>query len=225
MAADDREAVRTHVPRAFVLDDEEEVQRLAAALRRDANTMWAHPAHWAAWEAVVRKCDLETLRSFMQDISSARIMDVWHFDWLRPLSGVVSCKGDVVTLQYDSYQPFSPDPSKRTMCLCRQCPDCGAVWKSPHEFRVCGDCETMYLPHQPPRRRCICQCRYTQTLPELLDDIRWGDIRIPQLCHYLFGKQEKHTSCASKAKARARARARAQGGGSAKRNKALKVKN
>ena len=80
-------------------------------------------------------------------------------------------------------------------------------------------------PPQPPRRLCICQCRYTQTLPELLDDIRWGDIRIPQLCHYLFGTQEKHTSCASKAKARARARARAQGGGSAKRNKALKVKN
>ena len=219
-----RDAVRQDIPIAFRSAEDAEVQAIASRIYRDPAWSWAHPARWRDWECVVRRCDLDTLRQFLNDVKSSRMIDVCVLDWLRPLGGIVSLSDDggSAVLQYDDRHPHSPEPNKRYMCLCKECCDCGAVWISPACFRLCGapGCESMRTPQVPPRRRCTCLCRYPRSLDELLEDIRLGDVRIPQLCHYLFGKTEKHCTDA-KARARARARARAQGGG-ARRNKARK---
>ena len=225
MADEDASVVRTHAPFAYA-EAEDELQQIAETLRVSPRWSWAHPAVWRGWQGAVRRCQVDTLRSFFESVPSCEMIDTFTLDWARPISGIVrfTKQDETVDILYDDHQLFTPrDPDERHadryMCRCKQCPCCHHVWISPYSMRVCNRCESLHLPSRPPRRQCTCECKQSMTLEELADDVRHGDIRIPQLCHYLFGKNQKHCGSKAKALARARARARAHGGG-AKVNKA-----
>lgn len=216
--------VMRNVPPAFSRSSRDEILSTADNLLRQPQWSWAHPSRWQQWESLMRRCDIDTLRCFLRDIKSSRMLDTYLLDWMRPMGGIVTYHAespDTLTLTYDDRQPHSPEPSGRYMCRCKECPGCGHVWISPYSFRVCplATCNCLLLPHTTARRRCRCMCEDTLSMEDALDYIQHSEIRIPQLCHYIYGKTEKN---GKKALARARARARAQGGGSSRKNKAVR---
>ena len=138
---------------------------------------------WQPWSNLVARCDATTLLHFFEQVGTVPMVDVGSLDWVRPLGGVVSVMHGSVHLHYDDEQLHAP--GERYMCYCRRCDTCKSVKIHPWSYMGCQVCDTECMPQTPPRSLCICRCTIVLSLESAVQDVRCGDLRIPQLCCHL----------------------------------------